>query len=278
MREKCDLCGSGPFELVSNVKRREGQFRLVKCANCGLVFINPLPGPKELSRMYETNQLANLEFGVSSEEGDKKIFNSRLGLAEKYMRKGKLLDIGCSSGTFMQAAKKRGWVSSGVEINKKSAEFCRKNGFKVFGSVSSAKGSFDMINLGDVIEHVKSPKSFIREVKPLLREGGMLMVSTPNFSSLFVRITQVKPPEHIFYFTKETLSRLLEQCGFEIIAVKKTAVIRSLKTLLTSTSFSAGPLRVILKIMVLARIDWLVEKLVMPLARVNLIILAKKIK
>ena len=118
----------------------------------------------------------------------------------------------------------------------------------------------------------------LASVKPLLKKDGILLISTPNFDNIFTRFTQVKPPEHIFYFTRATLTRLLEQLGFKVFLVKNTSITRSLKTLSSSTSFSKGLPRLILNFIMMLKLNTLAEKVIMPRIRIHLLVFARRFK
>src|SRR5690606_36756889 len=97
---------------------------------------------------------------------------------------GNLLDVGCSSGQFMHWARKRGMHCAGIEVNDRTANIAKQNGFEVHtGFLDEApfrKNSFDVIYLGDVIEHVNEPKAFIKLASEFLKNDGLIVISTPN--------------------------------------------------------------------------------------------------
>jgi SAM-dependent methyltransferase len=144
---------------------------------------------------------------------------------------GRLLDVGCSSGQVMYWARKRGLKPVGVEINKRTADLAIQNGFEVFnGFLENApfeKRSFDLIFLGDVIEHVNDPRKFALEAKSFLKEDGLLVISTPNVDCVWsdatlslyklfgIPWTSATPPYHLYQFSFDNLNLLMGEFHFK---------------------------------------------------------------
>lgn len=140
---------------------------------------------------------------------------------------GRLLDVGCSVGTLLDAAKASGFAVAGVEISKWASEFARSKGHHVItGALSDASfadGSFDVVVLNHVVEHVPDPLEVMEEVFRILKYDGVAVVGVPNFGSLMARTfkekwTSLHPDQHLWHFDHATLLRLLTAAGFEEIA------------------------------------------------------------
>ncbi|HET9494043.1 MAG TPA: class I SAM-dependent methyltransferase, partial [Chloroflexia bacterium] len=137
----------------------------------------------------------------------------------------RLLDVGCATGEFMLVARANGWETYGVEPGA-PAEVARQiTGCEVHaGTLDTAPypdASFDVVTLWDVIEHVPSPTEYMASVARLVRPGGVIGITTPNIRSvsywaLGPRWSAVGPNSHIYYFTPDTLKRLLEKSGFRL--------------------------------------------------------------
>jgi 2-polyprenyl-3-methyl-5-hydroxy-6-metoxy-1,4-benzoquinol methylase len=151
---------------------------------------------------------------------------------------GRLLDVGCGLGVFMQAAQKRGFDVQGTEVSRHAANQVRQQlQIPVFlGELETAAyppQSFDAVTLWDVLEHVQRPSALLRQVGAILRKDGWLVVRAPNEDTLINQIArsayalsagQIKGPlqrmheyYHLYYFTRQTLARLLERHGFRIV-------------------------------------------------------------
>lgn len=227
MKPVCTICrGEGDFLL-----KKDG-YDLYQCATCSLVFVSLLPTEDFLStQVYSTESgyQAHKKSDFSKLVQDiktKKIFKALGGGHGKT-----LLDVGCSSGEFLYWAQCAGFKAFGVELNPRTAGIAQKNGFDVLiGTIDAVvypPESFDVIFLGDVIEHVRDPRALVLSCKKLLKNGGMLVISTPNLDCLWARITLVlyrafaippstlTPPYHLFQFSKGNLDRLLAECSFK---------------------------------------------------------------
>jgi SAM-dependent methyltransferase len=138
--------------------------------------------------------------------------------------------VGCGNGQMMYWAKKRGFSPYGVEVNRRTADWAVQNGFTVYnGFLENApfeKHSFDLVFLGEIIEHVNDPRMFVRAVAGFLKPDGYVAVTTPNLDCLWSKMTfqlyrlfgipwsSVTPPYHLFQFGPRNLDDLLMQEGF----------------------------------------------------------------
>lgn len=226
MHPKCHICNSN-----SNFLLRKDDYDEYLCSRCGLSFVYPQPNENWLKTNvysadvgYQRNKSADL-----SKDKPGKRYGRVLGFISKEKAGGKLLDVGCSTGQFMYWAKNSGFDCKGVEINKRTAEVAKQNSFQVFnGFLKDApfeKKSFDVIFLGDVIEHVNNPRLFLDQALSFLKEDGLLVISTPNVNCFWSKYTlflykvfkipwsSATPPHHLFQFSFENLNRLTEEFG-----------------------------------------------------------------
>jgi 2-polyprenyl-3-methyl-5-hydroxy-6-metoxy-1,4-benzoquinol methylase len=134
--------------------------------------------------------------------------------------------VGCATGEFLAAARDAGWETYGVETSAQAADMAAsRSGSQVHtGTLDTAPfeaGWFDVVTLWDVIEHVQSPSAYVKQIARLLRPGGMFALTTPNAGGLTFRLIGrdwwvVGPNDHIYYFTPDTLKRLLTGSGFAL--------------------------------------------------------------
>ncbi len=214
----CNLCGA---DAPRPFLRRQG-FAVVSCAGCGLVYVNPRPDADSLTAHYNGNESSRIQYYLDVEPADRRSFGVLLERLERALpRKGELLDVGPNVGTLLLLARERGWSGRGVELNAEAARLCReRRGLDVRAGTLEAgpfpPQSFDAVVLSDVIEHLPDPLRALRAVRDLLRPGGACAISTPDISGWAARALQVKPEEHLYYFTPETLRALLAKAGLTL--------------------------------------------------------------
>jgi len=159
-----------------------------------------------------------------------KTFQRRANLLQKYHNKpGRLLDVGCAAGFYMEVAKERGWDVSGVDISQICAAYAKDNfGIEIENGLLTETGfkseSFDMITMWDYLEHSITPKEDIIKSWDLLAKDGLLAIATPDISSLPSRIFKsnwigIKLEEHFYYFSRDSLKKILKEIGFSVVDI-----------------------------------------------------------
>jgi 2-polyprenyl-3-methyl-5-hydroxy-6-metoxy-1,4-benzoquinol methylase len=170
------------------------------------------------------------------------ILNSkwRIELIRKFKPSGRLLEIGCARGDFLSAARDT-FDASGVEPNPELAESSSRVA-PVFRDVIERTPwtGFDVVASFHVIEHVDSPRSFIRAAADRLKPGGLLVIETPNIDSLPFKLLKSRwrqfIPEHYFFFDPTTMSRLLRDHQFDVASVRNIGKYASLSLILNRLS------------------------------------------
>jgi SAM-dependent methyltransferase len=200
-------------------------WRYLRCKACGLIFLNPMPTEDELSHFYNESYAYDRERYRESvaRQGEwlQLLGSFRDGRA-------RLLEIGCSYGYFLAAARERGWDVQGIELSERAGRFaCQELGLRVItGRVSDCAENlqtpFDVIVAWHVLEHDLEPHRFLHEIFQVLRPGGVLTLRVPNVESAAARLAGagwqwLSPPEHAFMYSRRTLNTLLSSCGFEIL-------------------------------------------------------------
>jgi 2-polyprenyl-3-methyl-5-hydroxy-6-metoxy-1,4-benzoquinol methylase len=140
-----------------------------------------------------------------------------------------LLDIGCATGFFLEKARAEGWSVRGLEVSQYASEYARHNlGLEVqTGSIVSLPTGLpkvDVVTMWDTIEHLDRPDLALQNIRRLLRPDGVLVFSTGDYDSVLRRVTGKRwrlfaDPTHNFFFTKDTLRRMLEQAGYQILSI-----------------------------------------------------------
>ncbi|HRH65244.1 MAG TPA: class I SAM-dependent methyltransferase [Bacteroidia bacterium] len=212
-----------------------------------MVFSKTIPTDEVLRHNYGNYPRIH---GIS--ETTKKRFQEILDKLEPYRKTNKMLDVGCGEGFFLVEALKRGWDVYGTEFNPAYIEDGKKKGIRMFagkiGSIEFEHSFFDVIISIEVLEHLQQPAADILQFNKLLREGGAVYVTTPNFNALSRRMlgahwSIISYPDHLCYFTSATLNFLMKTHGFNNLYIKTEGIsidrisqfLRNKKTAVTTT-------------------------------------------
>jgi 2-polyprenyl-3-methyl-5-hydroxy-6-metoxy-1,4-benzoquinol methylase len=238
-----------------------GPWTLFQCSNqsCRLIWLNPMPNEDEIWKAYQyyytheendtnilpvlkplINNYLSLRYNYYPEYN---VLKKLLGcfffffpteraevdftvLYLKNNEKGRLLDVGCGNGTFIGKMQQLGWETEGIDFDPKAIEYCKSKGLKAYtGGLESHKfpsGSFDIITINHVIEHIHDTKKLIEECFRILKPGGKLVIATPNSDSFLFRSIHkqnwfsLDPPRHLILFNKKNLSDIVSKSGFSI--------------------------------------------------------------
>lgn len=231
----CNLCGSPEYEIIIKPTKAVddptkiisasggimGTQQVVRCKKCGLCYVNPRIKSDTVVSSYTE---ADDSLYASQAEGRINTFKESLKFIEKYYpSKGKILDIGAAAGFFLKTAKDANWETYGVEPSKWSANFANTN-YNVNvkqGTLSDTKfesNFFDVITMWDVLEHVPDPTKELTEVFRILKPGGMLVINYPDFETFIAKLFGSKwwflLSVHLYYFGKNSMTKILQKCGF----------------------------------------------------------------
>ena len=225
----CPLCGSGEAERLF----AKNGFPHLRCRNCRMVYVSPILRPDLLERNYEESEFADSWFGVllteTQREFDRPKFLEGLDRLEQNGPKGRVLDIGCGTGHFLELARDRGWEVAGLELHGESVIRCRGLGIPILGGLIEEAQlpdrAFQAVTLWDVLPHVPSPRSLLREIRRILDPGGSLLLPVANVVSLAARILRERcnlfsGHGYVNLYGPGTLRRLLEEEGFGIAGIQ----------------------------------------------------------
>ncbi|MFQ6057613.1 MAG: class I SAM-dependent methyltransferase [Anaerolineae bacterium] len=239
----CNLCGSDETRLLypstlpeDSTEEDNQRFRctssrygihppIVQCQVCGLVYTNPRWKAASILKGYQ--EVVD-ETYLKEREGRVLTFRRNLQPLENIVPSitgQRLLDVGCHIGVFLEIAQERGWEAWGVEPSHWAAEQAQAKGLQVInGTLEEAAfpdASFDVVTMWDVIEHLTDPLGELREVNRVLKEGGLLCVHTMDIESPLARVLGERWPwlmeMHLYYFSRRTLTSMLEKAGFGVI-------------------------------------------------------------
>jgi SAM-dependent methyltransferase len=179
----------------------------------------------------------------------RKSFREKLTRIKRLKSAGMLLDVGCAFGFFLDEAKDS-FDAYGIELSPFAAAFAHAElDLNVFvGTFTTAgieEATFDVITLWDTLEHLSSPRKALQEAARLLKTGGVLALQTGDVASLCAKFSGMRwhlynLPEHLFFFSKDTCTRILQATGFKVIWCSYDTNYYSLSHLLDRLARMAG--------------------------------------
>lgn len=199
--------------------------QIVQCCFCGYVYANPRWVSEELLDAYVA---VEDEVYVRERMGRELTFRRHLEALEGYTGPGrgrKLLDVGAYIGVFVEVARAAGWDAHGVEPSQWAVDVAKERGLPVWqgtqASIAQQAAAFDVVTMWDVIEHVDDPYHEMVQARHLLKPGGVLAVHTMDVESPMARLMGHRWPwlmaMHIHYFSRRTLTQMLQKAGFDVL-------------------------------------------------------------
>jgi 2-polyprenyl-3-methyl-5-hydroxy-6-metoxy-1,4-benzoquinol methylase len=238
---KCNLCHSDNAKKLfskSSVFQNKDCFDIVKCRNCGLVFVNPRPSEETLAKLYLEDYFTKGGFeggypdylklkDVVLREVNLNFRDINFNHVEESLNGRKCLEIGCAAGFFLEFMHGRGWEVWGVDISESMSQIARqRTGLNIItGTIFDAKfpsAEFNLVTMWYLIEHLHDPKGVLLEVNRVLKDSGVLLLTSPrvggvNAMQLFGKNWRLyRVPEHLYYFSRTTIRRILNETGFEV--------------------------------------------------------------
>lgn len=225
----CPVCESSPKNQEFLFTKQGVQFW--RCLRCRLEFVNPRPSRTWLKDHYDFYgdriflDQRRLESDFRAARFDVE-WSLLTGLH------GSLLDVGCSTGSFVKLAMESGFVAEGIDLSAPAISYGRDQlGLRLrcedFTAGTLAASSFDVVTMWATLEHLPDPGAFIAEAHRVLRPSGVLALTVPNHGSATQRVLgrrhRYVGVDHLNYFTSRNLTRLVETHGF------RTQVVRTRK-------------------------------------------------
>jgi len=266
MTNRCSICAkalNNPY--IKEIKTDIKNYDIFMCRDCGVGVTIPIPLMKDLEQFYSSGN-------YRSSAGGRRfnplveffIYLSRLlrkRRIKKYVKSGRILDIGCGRGLALEVMRRDGWEVAGVEFSKEAALGASEAyGINVVSGVPEKWGfpaeHFDVITINHVLEHLEKPSHMLDECRRLLRKGGLLVCAVPDISSLQATAGKAQwfhldVPYHIHHFTESGLVRLLKGKGFRVLNIKRMDLEHNpfgwLQTLFNLTGFKKNLLYNLLK-------------------------------
>ncbi len=226
---QCPICESANAAAFSF---KRGGNSIYRCSVCNLEFLFPQPGDEALSAIYTSGYF----LGAKDEESTRRQELLKRRTARLYLdalapyvraQNPRLLELGCGNGDLLLEAQSRGFTVEGLEYSEHAVRSANArlgcDAVRV-GSPDSqelARERYDVIAAADVIEHLRDPLKALRNVYPALKAQGLLILVTPSLDSwsrrLLGRYWMEYKTEHLTYFSKRSLARILNLTGFDVI-------------------------------------------------------------
>lgn len=244
MEVKCEICGNSSYNTLFKTRLMQGRMSiggpLVQCRQCGMIYISQ----RIIERQYfSTNQkLPKSSLWIRDNKAHREYWKRRLKELERLAHsKGRLLDIGCFNGYFLDEARASGWDVYGIESYSPAAQYCNEELHlksvlnSTLEEANYPKEYFDAVTLYHVIEHLPSLGSALLKIVEILKKDGLLVVETPD-CGFWMKFMKSKfrylQPDHNWYFTRNTLSLLLSNRGFEHLVFRHVGKVVRLETIL----------------------------------------------
>lgn len=237
----CPVCSGNNFRIkyvgIKGVDYK--QYDFIVCTACGFGTISPMPSNEELtdfySANYESRTKTNIYHHVSGSdfiETNKSVIEDNLTLLSlikpyRTAEQKRLLDVGCGHGFMCYAAKLCGFDATGVDLDSDAKRIGGVHlGVKIIsGTIADVvQHDFDVVTEIMTLEHVLEPAKHVALIKERLRDMGLYVGSVPNIGGIYSRLRgrnwyHLVPPEHINYFNTKTLTRFLQNAGFDVLFV-----------------------------------------------------------
>jgi 2-polyprenyl-3-methyl-5-hydroxy-6-metoxy-1,4-benzoquinol methylase len=225
----CHLCDRIVPARAKYAQR--GTWSYLRCPNCGLVLVYPSPDDKALQDFYNNSYQVDFDSYFKGTRRRSKITLNML--AKHYPKPGRLLEVGCSYGGFLDEARLKGWDVTGVELSQIAATFARDQlGLRVFcgdlrEQLQQLGEPYDVVAIFHVIEHLPNPPALLELCRKLIKPGGLLILKTPNVASSIARLMGSSwhwmcPPAHLYLYSPATLGRLLAKSGYQALTIQSS--------------------------------------------------------
>lgn len=223
----CQICAATECHPFATVRHpRFGQLTLWQCAVCGFVYLDPMPSADALAAQYDSNTSDGYFAKVARKLARSK---RRLRRLNKFVTSGRLLDVGCNGGFMVEAARRAGFESVGIDPDPASIEWAQSkfpdNTFQratLSDFAATKPDPFTAIYCSEVIEHAPDCNAFMDAVTGLMQSESVLYLTTPDLDHWrrpddLDAWDAFKPPEHCLYFNAANLIQLLERHGLTVV-------------------------------------------------------------
>ena len=239
MNNICPWCESDKAQINLWLKDEfltKEDFHICECLSCGLQYTMPRPSKEKIGAYYKSEEYYSHQenkkgFIPQLYEAVKKVnLKHKLKIANKDLHVGKLLDIGCGVGDFIHEAEKQGWDCLGVEPSDDAKAIARK---RIKANIINSEaleeipdGTFDVITMWHVLEHVDDLKWQVEQLRRLIKPNGRVVIAVPNYKSYDGQFYKelwaaYDVPRHLNHFSKQTITKIFKTKGLELNKTEK---------------------------------------------------------
>jgi SAM-dependent methyltransferase len=264
--ESCPICGCKDHRLYLHrvYAIKEEDFDLRQCCGCGLVFVHPRPSLEVVRELYgEEYFFSDFSCGIrqgtylETEASRVEEYRETLSRIQAFKDSGRFLEVGCAAGSFLNYTRRAGFEVEGVDISAWAARTARGQfGLTVHeGRLMEVKlpaRSFDVVFLGDLLEHEPDPVAFLQEIRRVLSDDGVAVIKVPVYVNSFyyrlfrrlpwswtmgkldarllqsLKVSEDEPrlpPYHLYEYSPRTLALLLNKAKFRIVRRESSLLI-----------------------------------------------------
>jgi SAM-dependent methyltransferase len=217
---------------------------MYQCAECKTAFVHPAPSRSALDEFYDRFHRGSDEGGWYDEAEIRmaRDFPAKVDTVARLAgRPIRVLDVGCGKGTFVRACLDRDLDAEGIDISRSAVTYAQEvTGVRAHVGDLSEEHSidikYDCVTLWATIEHLPSPERMLKGIRSALNEGGYLVLDTGIGDDWLDRLLPgvvqwYDPPQHLFVFSRDGISRLLEKNGFRVVSINTCFERSSLRRL-----------------------------------------------
>lgn len=217
------------------------------CRDCRLARSVAPVECNELHELYRDVEDSRYLVSVDERRGS---FGQLLEEIERYHGPGRLLEVGSFLGLFLEEAQRKGWKAKGIEPSVWASQQARSRGLDVYNGplegFDSQAAAYDAVTLWDVLEHLFDPVDALLRIKPLLKPGGILCLTTINIGGFGAHCLRGQWPwlmrMHLHYFTRHSLTKMMEMLDFEVVRLSTYPKVLKIGYLLRRARGRLGPL------------------------------------
>jgi SAM-dependent methyltransferase len=233
----CDICSERSFKVLwySN------GYEIRQCPACDLIYTNV--SESDILHAYEIDYYKSVYPDYENDRNIHELNNMKLlQKIERYFAPGTLIEIGSAFGFFLAAAGRRNWNAYGYETSEYASTVARTKYHQdvrtVDFLVDPLPAKVDLICMFDTIEHLLRPSLYVEKISSSLKPGGGLVITTGDISSWAARLSgkrwrMIVPPLHVYYYSRKTITRLLEKYGFKILSISNEWKYQNLNSIFT---------------------------------------------
>jgi 2-polyprenyl-3-methyl-5-hydroxy-6-metoxy-1,4-benzoquinol methylase len=232
----CPMCENDTFRVLfhpgSRKRGAEWTYHVVRCERCGFLWRNPNIKPERLGRPLR-GELQQVPHRRLCSEAAASLRLTMDAFSPLFKEGGgrRLLDFGCGTGLFLELAEQRGFDVAGCDLSQDSLDLAQRRLTSrklYYGSPANvpelAAGGFDIVTMWSVLAHLPRPKDDLSMLRGLLNDDGALLILTVNAGSLMLKLHGSYwngfTKNHLMFYSRDTLPRLLTDAGFAAVAFK----------------------------------------------------------